>query len=81
MNVLEGFRDFLGLKYYPDHSPATIPDTQLAKLFSCMWCLTPWIAGALYGVWLLSPIPVIIIAASGLSVWIDLAHSFFLHKE
>jgi hypothetical protein len=56
----------LGISH-EDGIPCAWPDG-LAALFSCLWCMSVWMAGLSYLVWWLSPVPVYILAASALCV-------------
>jgi hypothetical protein len=52
-----------------------IPEGEVAgflpKLFSCVWCMSIWTALISYLIWLVWPIPLIILAASSLAIVVD----------
>lgn len=37
----------------------------------CLWCLSPWAAAAMYGVWELEPVVVMVVAASTVVVLVQ----------
>jgi hypothetical protein len=43
----------------------------LPNLLSCVWCCSVWTAAAMYLVWEVWPLPVIILAASTVAIAID----------
>ena len=64
-DVFRRIRSLFGVTHHDDGSVAQIPDRTLAKLFTCMWCMSVWMAAAVYGLWFLAPVIVWILGLSG----------------
>lgn len=64
-------RELFGIKHDVGGDIICIPDNFLAKLCSCLWCVSIWMAGLSYLIWWLEPIPIYILAASGGAILID----------
>ena len=60
-------REWLGIEH-TDGLPTSWSGEGLAALFSCVWCMSLWMAGLMYLIWWLSPIPIWILAASALAI-------------
>lgn len=52
-DVLARLRDTLGVSYNEFSEP--VGSNVVAELLTCVWCISPWIAGLVYGSWLLTP--------------------------
>ena len=61
-------RERLGISHDASGLPAVHEGDGLAALFSCVWCVSVWMAGLVYLIWWLSPVPVYILAVSGLAI-------------
>ena len=48
-----------------------IPENIMGKLFGCLWCMSVWIAGIVYLLWIVIPILVWILAISTSVIIID----------
>ena len=59
------FRKKLGIKHNDNGEFTEIPETFMAKLVTCLPCLSIWVAGLVYLVWYYEPIPIWILAGSG----------------
>lgn len=70
-NVFQNWREIIGIDHYEDGSICNIPNNFPARLFGCLWCMSLWIAGLVYLIWRLEPIPVYILAASAGVMVID----------
>lgn len=57
-------RKLAGIQHDDDCRPVEWNGGLFAGLFSCVWCMSVWVAGIMYLIWWLSPIPVYILAAS-----------------
>lgn len=69
-DIFVRFRKFLGF----DHTfgkPISWPDTFLANIISCVWCLGIYSAAAMWGLWQLSQAAVIVIAASSVIIVLE----------
>ena len=63
-NVFRHIRCLFGVKHHDDGSVAQIPDRTLAKLITCMWCMTLWMAAVVYGLWIVCPVLIWILGLS-----------------
>lgn len=63
-DIFKRIRGLFGVKHHDDGTVAQIPDNTLAKLFTCIWCMSVWMAGAVYGLWIVAPVIVWILALS-----------------
>ena len=50
-----------------------VPDNNMAKLFSCQWCMSVWIGPALYGLWFIAPVAILLLAISAGAILIQCA--------
>lgn len=66
-SVFERFREWLGIRH-EDGMPASWPGDGLAALFSCVWCISVWVAPVMYVLWRYWPPAVYVLAASTLAV-------------
>jgi len=58
--VFARFRGLIGIPRGAGEIKGVLP-----QLFSCVWCLSVWISAALWGLWQVTPEPVLIFAAAG----------------
>lgn len=58
-------REWTGIRHGDEGEFTEIPERFLPKLFSCLPCLSLWMAGLIYLIWRIEPIPVWILAGSG----------------
>lgn len=72
-DVFRRIRALLGITHHDDGTVANIPDKSIAKLFTCIWCMSFWMAALVYGLWILSPIPVWILGLSTCAIIIERA--------
>ncbi len=63
-DLFRRIRSLFGITHHDDGSVANIPDRSLARLFSCLWCMSVWMAAVVYGLWLLCPVLVWILGLS-----------------
>jgi len=63
-DVFRRIRSLWGITHHDDGTVAQIPDTTLAKLFTCMWCMTLWMAAVVYLLWIVAPVAVWILGLS-----------------
>jgi len=63
-DVFRRIRSLFGVTHHDDGSVNQIPDKTLPKLFTCMWCMSVWMAGAVYGLWIVCPVIVWILGLS-----------------
>jgi hypothetical protein len=66
--IFTRLRTLLGFEHDPAGEPVAHPDTVLANLFACVWCLSLWTAILGYGVWQVLPEAVVVVAAAGTAV-------------
>lgn len=69
-NVFFNFRKRLGYEHDEAGIPASWPDGW-REIFSCTWCLGPWMAATCYGLWVWQPLIVVVIAASTIAVVVE----------
>jgi hypothetical protein len=62
-------RSMVGIEHDPDGK--SLPSEGFWGLLSCVWCMSVWIAGFVYLIWWLSPVPVYIFAASTLCILVQ----------
>ncbi len=73
LGIFRRLREIAGMKHQVEGSeaPTSWASNPLADLLSCPWCLSPWMAAAMYGVWQLEPVVVLVIAASSIVVMVE----------
>lgn len=64
-------RSLLGFGHDSDGRPQQWPDTTLARLVACPWCLAVWIAPVVWLVWEVEPVAVVVIAAMAVAVAVE----------
>lgn len=69
-DLFQRFRNLLGYTHDDTGVPASWPDGW-REIFSCVWCLSPWMAAACWGLWELEPLIVMVIAASSIVIIIE----------
>lgn len=52
-DLLGRLRDMLGVTY--DEHSLPVGSNVIAKLFTCVWCISPWVAGSVYLSWVWIP--------------------------
>lgn len=70
-DVFVKFRGLFGFTHDADGNVISWPDTMLAKLLSCAFCLSVWCAAAMYGVWRVEPVAVYVVAAMGVAALVE----------
>lgn len=74
-DVFENIRDALGIVHNDQGQAVSWPDTFMANLLLCPWCLGVWMAGAAWLLWQAEPLLVGVLAAAAIVVivqrWID----------
>jgi len=63
-NIFRRIRSLFGVTHHDDGTVAQIPDKTFAKLFTCMWCMSIWMAAVVYGLFIICPILVYILGLS-----------------
>lgn len=63
-DVFLRFREMLGFKHGDNGEPWSWPETPLAKLVSCPWCVGIWAAVGFWAMWEYVSEPIVIIAAA-----------------
>lgn len=63
-NMFTKLRELFGIQHDVDGDIQMIPDKLLPQLFSCIPCISIWMAGIIYLIWWIEPIPIYILAAS-----------------
>ena len=64
-------RSLLGFGHDADGRPQQWPDTNLARMVACPWCLAVWVAPLCWGVWQAAPALVVIMAAMAVAVAVE----------
>jgi hypothetical protein len=64
-------RSLVGVEHDEDGDPTNWPTRMPGALFGCVWCMTAWTAGAMYGILLVRPEIVIGLGIWGLATAID----------
>ena len=59
----------LGFEHDDAGEPTGIPDRWL--ILGCVWCLSLWVAGAVYCLWLLEARAVMVLAAAAVAVMVE----------
>lgn len=62
-NMFVRIRARAGIQHEEDGTPYLFPDTTLAGILSCTWCLSMWVAFGWLGLWLIAPLLATKIAA------------------
>ena len=70
-NIFLKLRQRFGIEHDDDGNPAGVPDTLMAGMFSCLWCMGVWTSGVAYVIWRYVPILSYIVAASAALVLFD----------
>ena len=61
-------REWLGIEHDATGRPNIWAGDGLPALFSCVWCMSVWMAGLAYLIWWLSPILAYILAVSAVAI-------------
>ena len=69
-------REVLGIEHYCDGLPMQYPNTFFGKLWSCVYCLSVWVAGFMVAFYVFLPDPAIIFA-----LWLSLSTITILIEE
>lgn len=67
-DVFVRLRSLIGFTHDTNGLPAGWPDTNLARMVACPWCLSVWVAPVVWAAWQLEPALVVITAASTLAI-------------
>ena len=70
-NVFRRLREVWGIGHDDTGCVFEVPDRLLAKLFSCLWCMSVWVAPAVWGIWIVAPVVVWILAISTGAIIVD----------
>lgn len=70
-NMFKWLREKTGITHHDDGEIANIPERFWAKLLSCVWCLSIWMAIIVYFIYQYCEIIVIILAISCATIVID----------
>ena len=70
-DVFLRFREALGFKHDDKGKPTEWPSNVVTAALSCVWCLGLWAAAALYGLWQLEPVAVMVVAAASIVVMVE----------
>lgn len=71
LGVFLWFRKFLSIHHNDQDEPVAWPNNIVTEALSCPWCLGLWAAAAMYGIWQLEPVVVMVIAASTVLVAVE----------
>ena len=70
LDVFLRFRRSLGIEHH-EGEPIAWPENVLAQALSCVWCLGVWTTAAMYGVWQLEPVLVMVAAGASILVLVE----------
>ncbi len=70
-NVVTRLRSLAGVSHDEDGDGRSYPESMPGSLFGCVWCMSLWTGGAMYGILLVRPEVVVGIAVWGLATAID----------
>ncbi len=69
--IITRLRSWMGVEHDNDGDPLTWPTRMPGALFGCVWCMTFWTAGVMYGILLVRPEVVIALGIWGLATAVD----------
>ena len=65
------FREVLGFEHGVDGRPTVWPRGFIPQLVSCVWCLSIWGVLAVWGLWVVEPVVVYLLAAMTVVVAVE----------
>lgn len=71
LDVFRVFREVLGFDHDERGEPIAWPSNVLTEALSCPWCLGLWSVAAMYGLWQLEPVAVMVVAAASVLVAVE----------
>ena len=71
LDMFVRIREFFGIGHDTNGMVISWPETLLAKLIVCPFCLSVWCAVVLYGVWRVEPVAVLVVAAMGVAALVE----------
>ena len=71
LRIFTRLRAMVGITHTDSGEPESWPDTPPAMLLKCVWCLSPWVCAAMWGLWQWHPEPVLILAASTIAIALE----------
>lgn len=69
--MMSRVRSLFGVEHDDDQDPISWPERMPGVLFGCVWCMSLWTGGLMYGILLIRPEVVIGVAVWGLATAID----------
>ncbi len=70
-SLMTRIRTLFGVYHDDDGIPISSPTSMPGSLFGCTWCLSAWTAVAFYGILLVEPRVVFVLAAWGAASFLD----------
>lgn len=70
-DVFLRFRERLGFKHNDKGEPKEWPSNVVTEALSCVWCMGMYAAVAMYGLWQLEPVAVMVVAAGSVVVAVE----------
>ena len=64
-------RERLGFEHSDDGEPTAWPDNMVVRMVACAWCLGLWMVLPVYGLWVLEPVIVMLLAAGAVLVAVE----------
>ena len=61
-HIMTRVRELFGIAHNEDGTVASWPDHFAGELLRCVWCISLWVAPLVYGIWVLAPPAVIVLA-------------------
>lgn len=71
LGVFLWFRKMLSIHHNDQDEPASWPSNVFTEALSCPWCLGLWLAAAMYGLWQVEPVAVMVVAAAAIVVMVE----------
>jgi len=70
-DTFKRLRERLGFTHKSDGTVLSWPDTFLAQMLSCIWCVGIWTTLAMWGLWQVSHAAIIVLAAASVLVALE----------
>ncbi len=70
-DVFLRFRKTLSIRHNDAGEPTAWPGNVITEALSCVWCLGLWAAAAMYGLWQVEPVLVMVVAAASVVVMVE----------
>lgn len=70
-SLMTRIRGLFGVDHDEDGVPVSVPTSMPGSIFGCTWCLSAWTASAFYGILLVEPRVVFVVAAWGAASYLD----------